>query len=243
MVLRSKCLLGLVVSMAVAGVPIHVLAAPEPPRRVFVSWGPPLAVFVLISLIAAPLMRTLTASYSGDTIYALATAAGAVNVLAFDYASLNRTLRQRDASELPSVRRGVAGGVLSLNAAAVACVLLASRLSRDLSVFVLMVVAVGVFAFCPSLTLVLANPVPGQGTPLLRRSLLPVFLVACIAGAAVALHLSLDPTQAALALALHAAIVTSVGVLGPFYFWSLHTAKHHMPGPWDIAHVREKGAS
>jgi len=99
------------------------------------------SLLTFLALIAlAPILRTLTAPTSADSIWALATALFSVHVALADYTyNASPVQRERLAS------------VLSINAAISAVVVLASRLHDDLAVFALMLFSVEAFALFPVL--------------------------------------------------------------------------------------------
>lgn len=102
-------------------------------------------------------LRTLTASYSSDTVYALAFAGMLVHVLACDYRYANGQVRKNAA---------FAGGVISLNASLFSTTLLASRLSSNATVYVFVSTSVILFAFYPAVrhTIAVTQPHASQGT-------------------------------------------------------------------------------
>lgn len=99
------------------------------------------SLLIFLALIAlAPILRTLTAPTSVDSIWALATALFLVHAVLADYTySASPVQRERLTS------------VLSINAAISAAVVLASRLHEDLAVFALMLFSVEAFALFPVL--------------------------------------------------------------------------------------------
>jgi len=93
---------------------------------------------VLMSL--SPVLRTLTAATSSDSIWALAASLFMLNALLADYT----------ATQPQNAHEGLSS-VLSMNAAVSASVVLASRLSTDVSVFALMLFSIESFALYPML--------------------------------------------------------------------------------------------
>lgn len=102
-------------------------------------------------------LRTLTASYSSDTVYALAITGMLVHVLACDYRYANGHMRKNAA---------FAGGVMSLNASLFSTTLLASRLSSNATVYVFVSTSVILFAFYPAArhTIAVTQPHAPHGT-------------------------------------------------------------------------------
>ena len=136
-----------------------------------------LFLFVVLVRMATPMLRTLTDSYSTDTIYALATALAVVHVVTHDYGNLDELgtvplgsgniIREegieeeedwqgkkekekgKEEEEEELSRPVPLSGILSSNAAMFGCVLLASRLPSDDQVFGLLLLAVELFALLP----------------------------------------------------------------------------------------------
>jgi len=96
---------------------------------------------LLILMVLAPVLRTLTATTSSDSIWPLAAILFALNALLTDYVGLKR--RTSSSERLTSV--------LSINAALSASVVLASRLPNPSSVFSLILLSVLVFGQIPML--------------------------------------------------------------------------------------------
>jgi phosphatidylinositol glycan class C protein len=94
---------------------------------------------VLMSL--SPVLRTLTAATSSDSIWALAALLFVLNALLADYTA--------NVSE-DEINEGLSS-VLSMNAAVSASVVLASRLSTNVSVFALVLFSILSFALFPIL--------------------------------------------------------------------------------------------
>jgi hypothetical protein len=121
---------------------------------------------VLLRLVAS-VLRTLTASYSSDTVQALAIAGMMVHVLACDYSYANgkgnnepgTTLAASRVSGMPQQqqqqkrrqRRPIfQGGTISLNAALFSTTLIVSRLSSNLTAYFFVTLAIVVFCFYPA---------------------------------------------------------------------------------------------
>lgn len=88
--------------------------------------------------VAAPALQTLTSSFSGNTIHALAIAFSSIHLVFYDYSYICD-------SEVDAF-----SGILSLNASMFTAVLLASRLKNIEMVFSFMLLAVICFSFYPS---------------------------------------------------------------------------------------------
>ncbi|KAI0961543.1 hypothetical protein AcV7_000619 [Taiwanofungus camphoratus] len=100
------------------------------------------SILVFLALMSlSPVLRTLTAATSSDSIWALSASLFTLNALLADYTALKHGGHHRE--RLSSV--------LSMNAAISSSVVLASRLSDDLSVFAVMLFSVQLFALFPML--------------------------------------------------------------------------------------------
>lgn len=125
------------------------------------------SILVFLALIAlAPILRTLTAPTSSDSIWALSICLFILNAGLADYSSVRRGGQVRERYDLAhacsSRLQRLTGmvlhsfalrltSVLSMNAAISAAVVLASRLHEDLAVFALVLFAVLLFALFPIL--------------------------------------------------------------------------------------------
>ncbi|KNC53011.1 phosphatidylinositol N-acetylglucosaminyltransferase subunit C [Thecamonas trahens ATCC 50062] len=96
-----------------------------------------LAIVYLTLLIVSPVLKTLTDSFSNDTIWALSTLFMLLHILTAHY--------ERSANALPSVQQTP----FSFNAAIFASVLLVSRLPSAIHVFALISFAIEIFALAP----------------------------------------------------------------------------------------------
>ncbi|KAI0756999.1 phosphatidylinositol N-acetylglucosaminyltransferase [Daedaleopsis nitida] len=100
------------------------------------------SILVFLALMSlSPVLKTLTAATSSDSIWALSACLFILNALLADYTAMRPNSHQRE--RLTSV--------LSMNAAISSSVVLASRLSDDLSVFGLILFSVQSFALFPML--------------------------------------------------------------------------------------------
>jgi len=109
-----------------------------------------LFIAVLLRFLAA-VLKTLTASYSSDTVHALAIFGFMVHLLTCDYSYANG--KRRPVSVVPvdtSKRPAFQGGTLSLTAAFFATTLLASRVESNLTVYIFISSSVVLFALYPA---------------------------------------------------------------------------------------------
>ena len=120
------------------------------------------SILIFLALLAlSPVLRTLTAATSSDSIWALSAFLFALNVVLADYTPMHagqQHPRERCAPPRRDTCCGVADteaprltSVMSVNAAISASVVLASRLVDDISVFALTLFAIEAFALFPLL--------------------------------------------------------------------------------------------
>ncbi|KAF8591843.1 phosphatidylinositol N-acetylglucosaminyltransferase [Ramaria rubella] len=177
------------------------------------------SLLVFLALIAlSPVLRTLTAATSSDSIWALSACLFILNALLADYGSSRPRHQGRNQERLTSV--------LSMNAAISASVVLASRLSTNVAVFALTLFSIQSFALFPILRIRL------QVAPPMMHVILTIIL------SALSLYLTVSlSTTVAYLLALLLFLITFVapGVL----VWA-QKYKNEIRGPWDVAvpHVR-----
>eukprot|EP00904_Undaria_pinnatifida_P005674 jgi/Undpi1/2236/HiC_scaffold_12.g05622.m1 len=167
-------------------------------------------LFLAILRIMAPVLRTLTVSYSDDTIYALAVTLSFLHLAFHDYSYANTA-------------SGLFQGTLSLNAAIFAAVLLASRLESNEKVFGLVLFALELFAFFP-----LARREVKKHSLLLHASVTS----AMVLPTGLLLFLR-HPTL----FTAYVATVILVTVACPLWLLRVQQYKLRIEGPWDIAHV------
>ncbi|OMJ07950.1 Phosphatidylinositol N-acetylglucosaminyltransferase GPI2 subunit [Smittium culicis] len=164
--------------------------------------------FALILYFLSPVLRTLTKDTSSDTIWALTVVFFILNLAFHDYAANNLT-------RISSI------GSISMNAAVLACVLLASRLSSDNAVFAFLVVALLWFALFP----------------LLRRLLIihskPCSIVLTIIMVILA-TVAFFPISKAVSL-LCFSLPFFITFLCPIWLIWIQRYKNEIHGPWDEA--------
>mmetsp|Transcript_4450 Transcript_4450/g.8192 ORF Transcript_4450/g.8192 Transcript_4450/m.8192 type:complete len:287 (+) Transcript_4450:41-901(+) len=165
--------------------------------------------------LVSSVLRTLTASYSSDTVYALSIAGMVVHLLACDYRYANGQVRKKSA------------GVVSLNASLFSMTLLASRLSSNATVYVFVSTSVILFAFYPAARHAIA--VTQQYASI-------VFLVINVLVSS-ATWLFLESLQEQL---LFGGMLLSICLLAPWWEYAvLQEHKIRLSGPWDIAHIAQ----
>ncbi|TFK57287.1 phosphatidylinositol N-acetylglucosaminyltransferase [Heliocybe sulcata] len=170
------------------------------------------SILVFLALLAlSPVLKTLSAATSSDSIWALSSCLFVFNVIFADYSP---------GSSVGLVHERLTS-VLSMNAAISSSVVLASRLSDDLAVFALMLFAVQVFALFPILRHKL------QSTP----EVVQVILTVALAGASLRLAY---PLSATLVFVLGFMFIFVTFVAPWVLFWS-QKYKNEIRGPWDVA--------
>ncbi|KAI0051699.1 phosphatidylinositol N-acetylglucosaminyltransferase [Auriscalpium vulgare] len=173
------------------------------------------SILVFLALMAlAPVLRTLTAATSSDSIWALSACLLILNAALADYSSAARGVGARE--RLTSV--------LSINAAISAAVVLASRLQDDLSVFALVLFAVQLFALFPLLRYRL------QDAP----SSIQLGSTLTLAAFSVVIAAPLSATVAS----LFATALGSTTFLAPAVLLWAQQYKNEIRGPWDAATPR-----
>lgn len=176
-------------------------------------------------------LRTLTASYSTDTVYALAISGMAIHLLACDYKYANGVLSV-DVEGVPSTNTSPAhprpaflGGTVSLNAAFFSTVLLVSRIKSNASSYAFVSSVVTLFAFYPASRHNIAGSYPNTiwGSP--------CFIITFTLSLAAWLLISEFEKL------LFASLQLLLFVISPCLQWRLQRHKQIITGPWDIAHI------
>jgi len=170
------------------------------------------SILVFLALMAlSPILKTLSAATSPDSIWALSACLFVLNALLADYspAKLGSQVRERLTS------------VISMNAAISSSVVLASRLSDDLAVFALILFSVQVFALFPMLRQHL------QVTPMVLQAFLTLSLSM--------LCLLLSASLSATVSYIYAATLVLVTFVAPGVLVWAQKYKNEIRGPWDVA--------
>lgn len=186
--------------------------------------------------LVSSVLQTLTASYSSDTVYALAIAGMMVHLLACDYRYANGQVRKKTA------------GIVSLNASLFSTTLLASRLTSNATVYVFVSTSVILFAFYPAARHAISVTQPHASigkhmmhcanivyvTIILTLLVYKVFLLINVL-ISVATWVLLETRQEKL---LFGGTLLGICVFAPFWEYSvLQHYKMRLSGPWDIAHI------
>lgn len=183
-------------------------------------------------------IRTLTASYSTDTVHFLAATGMAVHLLACDYGYANGRIRDGRGggggeesnghdpqSTDPDPRPAFLGGTVSLNAALFSTTLLASRIPSNATSYAFVTWVVTLFAFYPAARhrIALKHPNRLRGSPCSM-----IFLALSLA-----VLLVITEFERVVFLVLQFLIMMA----SPTMQWWLQRYKQIITGPWDIAHV------
>ncbi|KAI0814948.1 phosphatidylinositol N-acetylglucosaminyltransferase [Irpex lacteus] len=170
------------------------------------------SVLIFLALLAlSPILRTLTAATSSDSIWALAASLFILNVLLADYTSL----------PVYSYSHERLSSVLSMNGAISASVVLASRLVDDISVFALMLFSIQSFALFPMLRRRL------QTVPAAFQLVLTVLLL----GLSIYSTAPLSSTVAS----LYATVYAFITFVAPAALVWAQRYKNEIRGTWDPA--------
>lgn len=170
------------------------------------------SIMVFLTLVSlSPVLRTLTAATSSDSIWALAAILFILNTLLADYTATNTH------GEVPTRLTSV----LSMNAAVCASVVLASRLSTDISVFALILFAVLSFVLYPILKPRLQMISTG----------LWIFITVCLCALPIYLLAPLSTTVTAIC----ALVLFSITFVAPMLLVWAQKYKNNIRGPWDVA--------
>jgi len=170
------------------------------------------SILVFLALLSlSPVLKTLTAATSSDSIWAMSACLFILNALLADYS----------AARPGSYSRERLTSVISMNAAVSASVVLASRLPDDISVFALVLFSVIVFALYP----VLRHRI--QAAP----AVLQPFLTALLSLSALLLTASVSAVLAT----LFVAVLVFVMFVAPAVLVWAQRYKNELRGSWDVA--------
>ena len=187
--------------------------------RVLVRIGD-LVMLVAILRAVSSLMRSLTASFSSDTVSSLVTTGWVIHLFACDYDFANgKCGKGRD---LSLKREKFKGGHTSLSGALLSTTLLASRLSSDVHTFMFVSTSMILFAFYPAHRADIA----------MNSSIMPTLLVTF--GMCIIAYNILDETDDKKTL-LVALVVVCFCIPGIKYW--LQQFKKIIIGPWTVVQV------
>ena len=169
-------------------------------------------ILIVILLVLSPVMRTLTRSYSNDTIYALSLILAFVHLFAYDYSYVNANTK-------------VFHGTLALNAAMFASVLLASRLNSNSRSFALLGLSIELFALSP-----VARHALKQASEVAHTSLTAVL----VAFVTMLLYL-----QSLAVTVLFCTAIVFIVFVSPALFVFVQRYKEVYSGQWSIATLQD----
>jgi len=174
-------------------------------------------ILIFLALMSlSPVLKTLSAATSSDSIWALSACLFLLNILLADYGS-SSPVNQGRPERLTSV--------LSMNAAISSSVVLASRLSTDLAVFALILFSVQSFTLFPMLRRRLQAFNTKKALPV--QVLLTLFLSV--------LSLVLTAPLSATVAYLFLFILFAITFLAPAVLVWAQKYKNEIRGPWDVA--------
>ncbi|KJA29221.1 hypothetical protein HYPSUDRAFT_500552 [Hypholoma sublateritium FD-334 SS-4] len=170
----------------------------------------PSIMMFLVLMSLSPVLRTLTAATSSDSIWALSAVLFILNALLADYT----------ATGSKGTHEGLSS-VLSMNAAVSASVVLASRLTTDVSVFALMLFSIQAFALFPMLRH--------------RLQSCPIFWWSAITLVLSTLAVSLVSDLSSTVMWLYITILLFITLIAPGILIWAQRYKNVIRGPWDVA--------
>ncbi|KAH0583589.1 hypothetical protein H2248_009210 [Termitomyces sp. 'cryptogamus'] len=170
------------------------------------------SILIFLALMSlSPVLRTLTAATSSDSIWALSAILFVLNALLADY-GVRRSYQK--------LQEGLTS-VLSMNAAISASVVLASRLTADIDVFALILFSVQAFALFP----ILRHRLQVSST------LVQFLMTFSLALIALALTASLSWTV----MCIFFIAFFFITFLAPAFLVWAQRYKNEIRGPWDVA--------
>ncbi len=205
-------------------------------KKAIVRLSDGILLAVMLRVISG-LLRSLTASYSTDTVYALSVSGMAVHLLACDYKFANGCEKEDsggggggDTPSLTLTRRHprpkFRGGTVSLNAAFFATVLLISRIKSNATSYAFVSAVVALFAFYPTSRHEIARHFPN------RLWVSPCFAITASLTVSAWLLL-VSSVERCMFVGLQLFLL----LLSPCLQWWLQRYKKIITGKWDIAHI------
>ena len=191
------------------------------------------ALLAVMLRIISGMLRSLTASYSTDTVYALTITFLVVHLLACDYKYANGNENDADDNQALSrahhhhhPRPKFLGGTVSLNAAFFATVLLVSRVKSNVTSYAIVSSVVTLFAFYPTSRHQIARNFPNA----LWTS--PCFAITAALSVSAWLLL-VSPVEKIIFVGIQLFLL----VLSPCLQYWLQGYKKIISGKWNIAHI------
>jgi len=176
-------------------------------------------------------LRTLTASYSSDTVTALGIGGMICSVASadYDYANgLSRIAASKQHQQILSYeekqRQKFLGGTVSINCVFFSAALLASRLPSDTVSYIFFMWTVILFAYYPEARFLVAQTKFGN----------IVSLIAMVGTSISSFFLLNNGLETNAYIAIQSCIL----IVAPVYKTTLQKHKAKISGPWDIAHIK-----
>ncbi|XP_075261700.1 phosphatidylinositol N-acetylglucosaminyltransferase subunit C-like [Convolutriloba macropyga] len=163
------------------------------------------SLLACLVFILSPVLNTLTAEISSDTIYALSTICFLLNILFHNYGTYSSLLFSP----------------ISLNCAIFVSVLLASRLDGTVHTFTMVIQSFVFFAYAPKFTEVMREKYP------IHTVVINVLITISVTSAFAFINL--------VAFCLIVLLFTSILLILPFVFVKMQCMKNTIHGPWDEA--------
>lgn len=219
-----------------SGIRVPTMMKPTTPKEWFLFTDLQRAILVFGTVyILSPLLRTLTRSWSEDTIIAIAVTMLIVHLIFHDWTFISRTKSSLEywhqlRGDTERVTRGWkrVDNSVALNAIIFSAIVLASRLNSFESVYGFIFFSMTAFAFLP---FVFKH----------ANITYPDHYLYVICPAAVALtSLFMYVITGTLLTVVFLAIVGVVAFVGPYFLIKSISLKKTIKGPWDIAHVNRR---
>mmetsp|Transcript_6235 Transcript_6235/g.8173 ORF Transcript_6235/g.8173 Transcript_6235/m.8173 type:complete len:309 (-) Transcript_6235:156-1082(-) len=169
-------------------------------------------ICLLVLMVFTPILRTLTATYSTDTVYALVFFCATIHLYSFDYKYANIVSTRLDCS-------------LSLNSAFLMGLLLASRMEDSFQAFIYLLLCVGLVLLIPHFLHTL------RADSLIVSTLLNIL-------ALVIIDIRLFRFASSL-FYWHIASVCFIVFVCPFGLKKIQKYKRVIRGPWDIVQLED----
>lgn len=170
-------------------------------------------LFGIYLRVAAPILHTLTHSFSGDTIHALAITFSTIHLVSYDYNLKGKNDQKENRS----------AGILSLNAAMFTAIILASRLKNIETVASFLLLAILLFVLFPEV----GRKIKSYSINLHLILTFSKWLIASV------LLYFLDKTL----FYVYQILMCILCFVGPLLFVNMLSYKKAFRGPWDIAEI------
>lgn len=191
-------------------------------------------LLAIVLRLCSSVLRTLTASYSSDTIFALCFFGIFIHMLTCDYDYANGFVTTRNNNDktvhrsINTTRSTYLGGstIISLNALLFTTVLLSSRLKSNIDTFIFVSSSIVAFGFYPSARHIIAK----------KKSSLCYFQISPTAIISILIYIAAMITLNMQERIIISNILLVIIIISPICKWILSKKKVCISGPWDIAH-------